>query len=279
MGLKGVSVRAVCEKVGMSRQNFYAQRRHRKRREVDGELIGHWVRQSRQQQPRLGTRKLHKLFQNRLQEAGVRVGRDRMFEILREKDLLLKPWRQAQPRTTQSSHYLPVFKNCFKGKTWSQPHQAWVADITYLRTKETYLYLAIVTDAYSRQIVGYHCSDTLESEGCLRAAKMALAQLPAKAHPIHHSDRGCQYCCHRYVDHLTAAGLTMSMTENDHCAENALAERVNGILKCEYGLWREFPTKEQARACVAQAIALYNNARPHLSLGYRIPAQVHTLAA
>lgn len=259
----------------MTRQNYYARRRRRQRREIDGELIRQIVVQERQVQPRLGTRKLHRMYKGELQKAGVRVGRDRFFEYLRAEDLLLKPRRSAYPRTTCSYHNLPVMTNRVKDLEVTKANQVWVGDLTYLRTKMGFLYLALLTDKASRKIVGYHCGDSLEAEGCIKALDMALAGLPAGAHPIHHSDRGCQYCCHEYVNRLRQRGLGISMTETNHCAENALAERVNGIIKSEYGLDQEFSTKDQARICVAQAIQLYNQRRPHAALHYQFPQDVH----
>jgi transposase InsO family protein len=141
------------------------------------------------------------------------------------------------------------------------------------------LYLSLLTDAGSRKIVGWHASDSLEAEGCLRTLQQALAQLPAGARPIHHSDRGTQYCCHAYVETLERRGLAISQTEVQHCYENAQAERVNGILKVEYGLEATFKSKALALVAIGQAIALYNGRRPHQALGYRIPAQVHAEAA
>jgi putative transposase len=189
--------------------------------------------------------------------------------------LLLKRRRAEYPRTTNSYHSLPVFVNRVKDLKPTKANQVWVGDLTYLRTSIGFLYLALLTDKVSRKIVGYHCGDTLEAQGCIRALEMALAELPAGARPLHHSDRGTQYCCHDYVKRLTQRGLGISMTEINHCAENALAERMNGIIKSEYGLDREFKTKEQARRCVEQAIHLYNTRRPHTSLKYRFPQDVH----
>jgi len=174
---------------------------------------------------------------------------------------------------------LPVFRNQLKELKVTEPNQAWVSDLTYLRTEEGFLYLALMTDVVSHKIVGYHCSDRLEVEGCLQALDMALADLPAGARPMHHSDRGGQYCCHKYVEKLQARQLPISMTERDHCAENALAERMNGILKMEYAIGQEFKTKSLARRAVAEAIYLYNTRRPHWSLQMRVPEAVHTMAA
>lgn len=262
----------------MSRQNYYARRRQRQRRNAEGGLVVALVRRERQQQPRLGVRKLHHLLKRELQEAGVRLGRDRLFEELRKHDLLIEPLRAQFPHTTQSYHNLPVFRNRAKETVVERAHQLWVSDLTYLRTREGYLYLALITDVYSRKIVGSHAGDNLEATGCVRALEEALEQLPAAAKPLHHSDRGTQYCCHEYVNRLQDHGLGISMTESNHCAENALAERMNGILKQEYGLGAEFATKADARRAVQQGIGLYNTKRPHSALGYRMPEEVHQSA-
>jgi transposase InsO family protein len=259
----------------MSRQNYYAQRRRRQREAVDGELIERLVQRERGMQARLGGRKLHRILEKELAEAGVEMGRDRFFEVLGQRNLLLEPKPAAYPCTTDSRHYLPVFTNQIKDLELTGANQVWVSDITYLRTAEGYLYLALITDKWSRKIVGHHCEDNLEAEGCLQALEIALAVLPEQARPIHHSDRGSQYCCHLYVERLQARHLGVSMTEQDHCAENALAERVNGILKQEYGLDVEFRTKAEALRAVAQGIWLYNTKRPHTALGYRVPEEVH----
>ena len=235
--------------------------------------------EERKIQPRLGARKLHFLLIGILAKEGVGLGRDRFFEVLREQGLLLEPKPAEYPCTTDSQHYLPVFKNEIKERVLTRPNEVWVSDLTFLRTAEGFLYLALMTDKYSRKIVGYHCGETLAAAGCVLALEMALAGLPEGEHPMHHSDRGSQYCCHEYVDHLVARGLGISMTEQDHCAENALAERMNGILKSEYGLGGEMKDKAQARCAVAQAVLLYNTRRPHKALGYRFPGTVHSLAA
>jgi len=274
----GHSVVAFCDYVGMSRQNYYAARRLRKRREVDEAMIEELVKQERRQQPRIGGRKLLYLIRPELLEAGVEIGRDRFFELLAEKNLLVvrKPGRA---HTTNSRHSLPIFRNLLTGKVFDMVNQAWVSDLTYIRTDEGFLYAALITDKVSRKIVGAHIGDSLEAEGCLKALDQALADLPAGKHPIHHSDRGCQYCCHAYVDRLREHGLAISMTEVMHCYENALAERINGILKQEYELDRTFRTKAQAKKAFEQAVWLYNNRRPHTMLNYRFPADVHAEAA
>lgn len=271
----GVTVSAVCRRLGMSRQNYYAQRQRRQRQAVDADLIEELVLQERRLQPRLGGRKLHKLLEPELTAAGVQIGRDRFFEVLAQRALLLEPQSAAYPSTTHSRHTLPVFTNRIKDLQLTAANQVWVSDITYLRTEEGFLYLALITDKFSRKIVGHHGGDTLETEGCLKALELALALLPEGAQPIHHSDCGSQYCSHLYVHRLAEHNLGISMTETDHCAENALAERVNGILKQEYGLGTRFRTKAEALRAVAQGIWLYNSRRPHSALNYQIPDRVH----
>ena len=262
----------------MSPQNFYKARKVRQRKQVDERLVKRLVVAERAAQPRLGGLKLHAMVRKELEDEGVCLGRDRFFEVLRNQALLLEPLPKA-PRTTNSVHSLPVFTNLIKDFEVQEPNQVWVSDITYIRTCEDFAYLSLITDKCSRKIVGYHLGRTLEAQDTLEALKMALKSLPAGAEPIHHSDRGCQYCSHEYIKELKDHGLGVSMTEVDHCAENAMAERMNGILKQEYFLNHEFRTLEQAGKAVDEAVYLYNTRRPHRSLMLRTPEQVHGRAA
>lgn len=273
MNLK-MSIATLCKKTGMSRQNFYKDRKQRIRREVNSGLIEELVRAERALQPRLGGKKLYYLLKPKLETAGVRIGRDRFFEVLREKGLLLEPLPKS-PRTTNSRHSLPVYTNRLADMELTGPNQAWVSDITYIRTEEGFLYLSLITDAWSRKIVGYHAGDTLETQGCLLALEKAAKELVDGLYPVHHSDRGSQYCSHLYTGRLREYGLGISMTEEMHCYENAKAERVNGILKQEYYLGGSFRTKQQALASIDQAVVLYNTRRPHLSLNYKTPEEAH----
>jgi len=273
-----MSVSNLCDHVGMSRQNFYKSRKIRQRNDVDELLVKQLVEAERAVQPRLGGLKLHSILREKLEAEDVSLGRDRFFEVLRNQALLLEPLPKA-PRTTNSKHSLPVFTNLVKDLELTGSNQVWISDITYIRTREDFAYLSLITDKYSRKIVGYHLGKTLETKDTLKALKMALDELPEGAKPIHHSDRGCQYCCHEYVNELKDHNLEISMTEVDHCAENAQAERMNGILKQEYFLNYEFRTVAQARRAVDEAIRLYNTCRPHRSLKLRTPEQVHSIAA
>ena len=263
---------------GITRQNYYKQRRARQRLSVDEQLVLELVRRERRRQPRLGTRKLLYLLHGELEAAGVRMGRDRFFRLLKREHFLIHRSRGGT-RTTYSRHHFAVYINLAKDLLLSRPHQLLVSDITYVRTLEGFMYVCLVMDAFSRMIVGYDCSDSLEMEGTLRALSMALGQLPVDHTAMHHSDRGSQYCCWAYVRLLQEHGLQISMTEQNHCYENSQAERLNGILKQEYGLGQIFVSKHDAKAAVSEAVGLYNHHRPHLALGYRIPMQVHQVLA
>lgn len=266
---------AVCDKLGMSRQNYYAGRKRRLRKQVAGDLVADLVRQERQLHPRIGGRKLHIRLQPALEEAGVEMGRDRLFEELRARDLLVPRLPRRWPQTTRYDLSLPVFHNEIKDLEVGRTNEVWVADLTYVRTDEGFMFLSLLTDKCSRKIVGHMMAETLETLGPLGALNRALAELPAGAKPIHHSDRGCQYASHEYVQRLQLSGLLISMTEQDHCAENAMAERVNGILKQEYGIGNGFQSKAQARKAVTQAVLLYNTCRLHTALNYQVPEAVH----
>jgi len=273
-----LSISALALKLGMSRQNFYKGRSARGRAEVDAGLVEQLVRGERALQPRLGGRKLFKILVPMLKIEGVKLGRDRFFAILREKGLLVPPLPKS-PGTTRFEPSLPVFHNLVSGLELTGPDQAWAADITYVRTDEGFLYLSLITDMWSRKIVGFHVGESLETEGALSALSMALASLRCGAKPVHHSDRGCQYASHLYVGKLKEAGLQISMTEELHCYENAMAERVNGILKQEYYIGFCFKNKDQAKKAVKEAVFLYNTRRPHKSLDYETPEKMHGTAA
>ena len=171
-----------------------------------------------------------------------------------------------------------VYGNLLKDVCLSGPSEAIVSDITYIRTDEGFMYLSLIMDAYSRAIVGYDCSDSLEAEGTLRSLSMASHRLKDCSGVIHHSDRGIQYCSRAYVEKLKRLGFRISMTEVNHCYENSKAERLNGILKSEYGLGCRFLSKSDARRAVREAVMLYNYRRPHQALGYRCPMEVHLAA-
>jgi putative transposase len=198
-----------------ARQNYYAGRTGRQRRQIDGDLVEQLVLRERRLQPRLGTRKLLWHLQGELKGAGVKIGRDRLFEHLRERDLLVLRKPARQPRTTQVYRPLLLFKNLIKDLVVNKPNEVWVSDVTYIATEEGYLYLSLITDTYSRKMVGHHVEETLATVGPLGALEMALKELPADCSPIHHSDRGCQYDSRWYVERLQGRGFKISMTEVD----------------------------------------------------------------
>jgi transposase InsO family protein len=270
MNHKPIHVSSLCRRAGISRWGYYKQIRQRQRREIQEEGILNVVRRCRQRHTQMGTRKLLV----KLLAMGFDIGRDRLLKLLRSRHLLIRRRRRFQ-RTTDSQHRFYTYPNQLQHAAISGAHQAWVSDLTYIRTAEGYLYLALITDVGSRKIIGYSVNDTLEAEGCIEALKMALEQLPGWARPIHHSDRGIQYCCQDYTHLLRSRKFIISMTEENHCYENAIAERVNGILKHEYLLNQRFVNKKMARLACRQAIALYNTDRPHLALGMRTPEQAH----
>ena len=245
---------------------------------MDEALIRRFVLEERSSQPRIGGRKLLKILRPKLNRCGIPIGRDRFFKVLKRQGLLVEKL-PSSPRTTNSYHNLPVFLNRVKGKELTRSNQVWAADITYLRNRDRFMYLSLITDMYSRKIVGYHLGESLDTKETLRALKMALRGKPKGAQPLHHSDRGSQYCSHEYVEALKQSGLSISMTEQNHCSENALAERVNGILKQEYGLGYRFNNAIHMRQAVNQAVWLYNTKRPHSSLGLETPEHIHRMAA
>ncbi len=273
----GTTVVGLCSKAGFSRQSYYQEKRVRRRWRIEKEAIIELVKIQRKVHPRMGTRKLLKLINPDLHEMGLNMGRDRLYQVLRESDLLIKR-RIRGKRTTYSHHGFRVYSNLIRHIEPCMPNQVWVSDLTYIRTEESFLYLSLITDAYSRKIIGYDISDSLEVSGCIKALQMALRSVPEGTYPIHHSDRGIQYCCQEYVKMLETRGLAISMTETNHCYENAKAERVIGILKQEYSLGLRFRTKIQAVEASRQSVMIYNEMRPHLSLNYLTPSRVYSKA-
>ena len=261
----------------MSRQNYYKSRHKRQCLEIDETFILSIVRRERAVQPRLGCRKLLHILGSEFADVGVNIGRDRFFKLLSINNLLIKRCSRC-PRTTNSRHWFGVYSNLYKDALLKYPSQAVVSDITYIHTNEGFMYLSLIMDAYSRAIVGYDCSDSLEAEGAMRSLSMAIKNLKTSSGVIHHSDRGIQYCCHEYVKRLKKVGFVISMTEENHCYENGKAERLNGILKSEYGLGSRFLSKSDALKAVDEAVNLYNYRRPHQELGYRCPMEVHLAA-
>lgn len=228
----------------------------------------------RKDQKRIGTRKLFGQMSTFLAQHGFQIGRDAMFELLSERGLLVRKRKRNACVTTFSKHRFKKYPNIIRDFIPIAPNQLWVSDITYIHLKNGYAYLSLVTDAYSRKIVGFHLSRDLSAKGPLKALEMALKANPNTSGLIHHSDRGVQYCCDAYVQLLIDKKIKISMTENGDPLENAIAERVNGILKQEL-LEEEFTDFNSAGLAVAKACSTYNHLRPHGSINDLKPAEAH----
>lgn len=226
----------------------------------------------------MGTRKLYELLESFMLEHCIKMGRDALFDLLAANGMLIRK-RKRRIQTTYSSHWLRKYPNLIKEFIPNNINQLWVSDITYWKINtSTHLYISLITDAYSRKIVGYNVAETMEAVQSIQALQMALASLGGDAAPlqlIHHSDRGIQYCSNKYVKLLQDKGLKISMTENGDPLENAIAERVNGIIKEEYLDHYQINSTEQAKLKLAIAIKLYNNERPHMSIGNLTPNRLH----
>lgn len=261
--------------MGYSRQYYYKQEKDLAINNNTKAQVKLLVERQRKLLPRLGTRKLYYLISEELVRLNIKFGRDKLFALLNEHDLLIKPKRRYI-QTTMSRHYLRKWPNITKRLEVKEPDQLWVSDITYIKTDEGNCYLNMITDAYSRKIVGYAIDATMETASMINALKMATAQKTnLKSQTIHHSDRGLQYCSNEYVRLTAKNNIRLSMTENSDPYENALAERMNRTIKEEFGINRKLKTKKQAIQLVKESIYLYNTKRPHLSLKMRTPEQVY----
>jgi Transposase and inactivated derivatives len=238
-------------------------------------LVKQLVDRERKQLPRLGTRKIHYLIKEDLRIQGINFGRDKLFALLRKHGLLIKP-RRRYIQTTMSKHWLRKWPNIIKGIQLNHPDEVWVSDITYLKTEEGNCYLNMITDAYSRKIVGFAIADNMETESMIKALKMAACNKQYNhISTIHHSDRGMQYCSQEYELLSAKNNIKLSMTENSDPYENALAERMNRTIKEEFGMDRKLKNKQQVYQLVEESIFLYNTKRPHLALKMKTPQMVY----
>lgn len=260
------SISSICATFGITRQAYYKRQKTMIEQFIEEEMIIEAVRVIRRSQPRVGTRKLHRM----LNEMDFQIGRDKLFDILRKNSLLVKS-RRNYKKTTNSFHRFHKYPNLIKELEVARPNEVFVSDITYVDTCDGFCYLALITDLYSRKIVGWDLSQSLAIEGCQRALRMALRGVKNPQPLIHHSDRGIQYCSNGYVDILMKHGIKVSMTEEDHVYENAVAERVNGILKTEFLLGEKLQSVQVAKELVKESIKTYNQQRLHLSLNYQTP--------
>lgn len=261
---------------GKSRQAYYKYLKQEKQQLYQEAIIVKMIADIRAQMPRIGGRKLFYLLKEPLQKNDIEIGRDKLYDIMAAYGLRIRKRKRRKVITTDSNHPFKKYPNLIKTLVVMRPNHLWVSDITYIPLVGKYCYLSLITDGYSRKILGYCLYPTLQKEGPLEALKMALSTLATRHETlIHHSDRGLQYCSSQYTDLLVTSSITISMTEQGDPYENAIAERVNGILKTEFGLDKIFKTFEEAKQAVENAIRIYNEQRPHSSCNYLTPQQAH----
>jgi putative transposase len=270
-----IGVAGVSQLLGFSRQAYYKGKVNRSERYEQLLQVRDLVMQIRSKMPRLGTRKLYFLIKGNLQRSQIKMGRDVLFNFLRAEHLLITP-RRSYIKTTNSRHWMKKYPNLIKDIDILRPEQVWVSDITYIRAGQKHEYLSLITDAYSKKIMGHELCQDLSVEGPLKALEIALSK---RKYPdqqlIHHSDRGLQYCSKEYVTKLRTNKIEISMTQNGDPYENAIAERINGILKYEFNLTDGFNDSLLAKSTIQDSIKIYNRFRPHLSCDLLTPEQAH----
>lgn len=258
---------------GISRQSVYQAESRAQNRTKELLQIRSLVQSIRIEMPRLGTRKLYFLLKPDFIKKNIKIGRDAFFDYLRSEHLLIKP-KKSYTKTTFSNHWLRKHPNLLLGLSLNRPEQVFVSDITYIKSREKTHYLSLVTDAFSRKIVGHKLSDDMSSENVVKALRNAIKGRKTNKPLIHHSDRGLQYCSSIYQNELKSNNITPSMTDGYDCYQNALAERINGILKQEFLIYRCNTGKELGKL-IDQSIDVYNNKRPHLGLNMKTPNFIH----
>lgn len=268
-----MSLSRCCRLFGVSRQAIYQANSRAEKRLRELTQIKHLVQNIRMQMPRIGTRKLYFLLKEDIRSLGIKIGRDAFFTYLRSEHLLIKP-KKNYTKTTNSKHWLRKYPNLLPEVKLERAEQVFVSDITYIKSRERTHYLSLVTDAYSRKIVGYKLSDDMSSENVVKALRMAINTRKTNKPLIHHSDRGLQYCSSIYQTELKSNNMTPSMTDGYDCYQNALAERINGILKQEF-LLDKCNTAQELEVLINESINTYNTKRPHLSLKMKTPNFVH----
>ena len=271
---KGLIISAVCRQLGYSKQSYYKSLTRSKTRFCHKSIAKQKVLQLRAQMPYLGTRKLYYLLKKTFEKEQIRIGRDGLFDLLREEGLLVAT-KKRYTKTTNSKHWMHKYPNLIQHMAVNRPEQLWVADITYVAVAQGYCYVHLITDAYSKQIMGYYTSESLAATSTLKALQMALSKRQYKDQLTHHSDRGLQYCSGLYTKLLAQNNIAVSMIESGSPYDNAIAERVNGILKQEFGLDQTFETIEEVSKQLKQSVNTYNSQRPHLSNSLLTPNQMH----
>ena len=270
----GVGWSRLCRLFGKSRQALYDHLCRSSDEKMEDVLIIELVLELRKKLPKIGAVKLLYMLRKDFALHHISIGRDRFFNLLRANDLLIKP-KKRYARTTNSNHRFKKWPDLRKDMLINRVGQLWVSDITYLTTETGFIYLSLVTDAYSHKTLGYHLSQTLQSKGCIIALRKAIGTATTHTGLIHHSDRGIQYCCDAYVEILQSNNIHISMTQTGNPYDNPIAERANGILKDELSLYKTFKSYSEAVPAVHNAINMYNNVRPHMSCGNLTPDQAH----
>lgn len=268
-----MSLSKSCRLLGVSRQSVYQYEKRWYLRFKDLEKVKELVLSIRMKMPRIGTRKLYYLIKDKLKDLGIKIGRDGLFDYLRYENLLVKK-KKNYTKTTHSKHWLWKHPNLVKDLEVYRKEQVFVSDITYVETHAGTHYLSLVTDAFTRKIMGYHLSKNMNASHVVKALKMAIKNRTCSLDLIHHSDRGLQYCSKIYQDVLDKHMIKPSMTDGYDCYQNALAERMNGILKQEF-LIEKCKDFFDLKKMVEEAITIYNHERPHLSLNYLTPNYMH----
>jgi transposase InsO family protein len=273
----GLGLVRLCRLLGITRQSYYQHFWQHEAAGIEDSLVLSQIVSIRKDHRMMGGRKLYELLQPFLLEHQIKMGRDGLFDLLAANGLLVKKKRRRYI-TTFSNHWMRKWPNLIRQMEVTRTNQLWVSDITYWKVADDYLYISLVTDAYSHKVVGYHLAKTLEGMETIRALQMAISTLPDELQGdlIHHSDRGAQYCAENYVRLLQDKGIAISMTENGDPLENAVAERINGILKGEYLKHYQVNDQGQADERLRQAVQLYNEKRPHFSIGLLTPSLVHS---
>lgn len=262
-----------CRLFGISRQAIYQQEARCLEREKELLTVRQLVEKQRRVMPRLGIRKLYFLLEQSFVENGIKIGRDAFFAYLKREQMLVKPMKNYT-KTTFSKHWLRKYPNLFKDIDINRTEQVFVSDITYIKSNERTHYLSLVTDVFSRKIVGYHLSDDMSAENVVKALRMAVKNRKTNLQLIHHSDRGLQYCSQIYQNELNKNNIIASMTDGYDCYQNALAERINGILKQEFLIYK-CKSGNELNELIRESVECYNTKRPHLSLNMKTPNFVY----
>ena len=268
-----VNLSQCCKLFGISRQSIYQAEIRKKKRQSELIEVRTFIEQVRREMPMLGTRKLHYMLQHDAKHLRIKIGRDALFTYMRAADLLVKKKRKYI-QTTNSKHWLRKHPNLLKGKKIKRAEEVFVSDITYVKSEEGDHYLSLVTDACSRKIMGYHVSNDMNASSVVKALKMAINKRQTNKSLIHHSDRGLQYCSKLYQEVLKQNNIIPSMTDGYDCYQNALAERINGILKNEF-LLEHCASFNDLKRATKESIEIYNSKRPHLSLKMKTPNNKH----